>query len=205
MSDSWSLRKIFVFDEENIFIHNDTSNEVDYINKENRSFKLKPNSIVQINARNEDFNIPNLDTIRISDNKIDQRATFDENLSIITRCYRKQLKEGQIKKGLEFLDYHYNKAQSKKDFIQFVKYYFLSKYWLPKEKREKDWLVEEWIKSKEAQNERPKYLWIIALILIGLISGVIFLDDYREILFGAILGIILGRFDRLLDKLTIGK
>jgi len=205
MSDSWNLRKIFVFDEENIFIHNDTSNEVDYINKENRSFKLKPNSIVQINARNEDFNIPNLDTIRISDNKIDQRATFDENLSIITRCYRKQLKEGQIKKGLEFLDYHYNKAQSKKDFIQFVKYYFLSKYWLPKEKREKDWLVEEWIKSKEAQNERPKYLWIIALILIGLISGVIFLDDYREILFGAILGIILGRFDKLLDKLTIGK
>lgn len=205
MSDSWNLRKIFVFDEENIFIHNDTSNEVDYINKENRSFKLKPNSIVQINARNEDFNIPNLDTIRISDKKIDQRATFDENLSIITRCYRKQLKEGQIKKGLEFLDYHYNKAQSKKDFIQFVKYYFLSKYWLPKEKREKDWLVEEWIKSKEAQNERPKYLWIIALILIGLISGVIFLDDYREILFGAILGIILGRFDKLLDKLTIGK
>lgn len=205
MSDSWNLRKIFVFDEENIFIHNDTSNEVDYINKENRSFKLKPNSIVQINARNEDFNIPNLDTIRISDKKIDQRATFDENLSIITRCYRKQLKEGQIKKGLEFLDYHYNKAQSKKDFIQFVKYYFLSKYWLPKEKREKDWLVEEWIKSKEVQNERPKYLWIIALILIGLISGVIFLDDYREILFGAILGIILGRFDKLLDKLTIGK
>lgn len=205
MSDSWNLRKIFVFDEENIFIHNDTSNEVDYINKENRSFKLKPNSIVQINARNEDFNIPNLDTIRISDKKIDQRATFDENLSIITRCYRKQLKEGQIKKGLEFLDYHYNKAQSKKDFIQFVKYYFLSKYWLPKEKREKDWLVEEWIKSKEAQNERPKYLWIIALILIGLILGVIFLDDYREILFGAILGIILGRFDKLLDKLTIGK
>lgn len=205
MSDSWNLRKIFVFDEENIFIHNDTSNEVDYINKENRSFKLKPNSIVQINARNEDFNIPNLDTIRISDKKIDQRATFDENLSIITRCYRKQLIEGQIKKGLEFLDYHYNKAQSKKDFIQFVKYYFLSKYWLPKEKREKDWLVEEWIKSKEAQNERPKYLWIIALILIGLISGVIFLDDYREILFGAILGIILGRFDKLLDKLTIGK
>lgn len=205
MSDSWNLRKIFVFDEENTFIHNDTSNEVDYINKENRSFKLKPNSIVQINARNEDFNIPNLDTIRISDKKIDQRATFDENLSIITRCYRNQLKEGQIKKGLEFLDYHYNKAQSKKDFIQFVKYYFLSKYWLPKEKREKDWLVEEWIKSKEAQNERPKYLWIIALILIGLILGVIFLDDYREILFGAILGIILGRFDKLLDKLTIGK
>lgn len=202
MTDYWNLRDLFDFNGENLRVFNDTNSEVEYTDSNHQKHKIPINGTLKITERNDDFKIPNFDTIKFSNKVKHEKTDFYENLRIITRWYKKQLKDGQIKKGIEFLEYHYSRTKFKKDFIFFVKYYFLSQYWLPIEKREKDWLIEEWIKSKVVKLERPKYLWIIGLILVILVLGTIFLSEYREILFGAMLGMILARTDKLIDKIT---
>lgn len=202
MTDYWDLKTLFVFDNENLNVFNDTDFSVDYVDKRNVTYNISPKSILGLSEKNDDFNIPNHDTISFSNGKIHKSSDFDEDLVNITKWYRKQLSEGQIKKGIIFLEYHFKHTKSKKEFISFIKYYFLSQYWLPKENREKDWLIEEWIKSKEVEIERPKFLWIIGLILTIFIFAMIFLCEHRDIILGAILGIIIGRIDKLFDKLT---
>lgn len=201
MSDSWRLRELFRFDSENVKIFNDTDGNVEYIDPRNISHNININGIIDLHEQNEDFNIPNFDILKYSDRTIHESVGFQDNLQIITRWYRKQICDGQIKQGIEFLEYHYKWTKRKKDFISFVNYYFLSKYWLPKEQREKDWLVEEWVKSKEKELEKPKYIWILIVILSLLILGVILLPKLRELLIGAMLGLILGRVDKVIDKI----
>lgn len=203
MTDSWKLRELFKFDSEYLRVFNDTDRDVEYVDPRNQVHKISYNGIINFPEQNKNFDIPNLDTIRYTDKCIYKHADFDENLQIITRWYRNQIKDGQIKQGIDFLEYHYKwtKRKKRKDFISFVKYYFLSKYWLPKEQREKDWLVEEWIKSKEVERERPKYFWVVGLIVVLLILGIVFLCEYRELLIGSLLGLFLGRADKLIDKI----
>lgn len=204
MTDSWKLKELFKFDGEYLRVFNDTGSDVEYVDPRNQVHKILYNGILILPEQNKNFDIPNKDIIRYTDKSLYEQADFSENLKIITQWYRNQIEDGQIKQGIDFLDYHYKWTKKKKDFTSFVKYYFLSKYWLPKDHREKDWLIEEWIKSKEVEKERPKYFWIVGLIIALLILGIAFLCEYRELLIGSLLGLILGRADKLMEKI-IGK
>lgn len=205
MTDSWDLKKLFSFDSEYLKIYNDTEEDIEYVDPKKQKVIIKRKGIGIFREKNQDYNIPNKDTLLFSNKSVHEIATFDENLLWITHLYRNQIKEGQIIKGIDFLGYHYNwasKNKKKKEFISFVKYYFLSKYWLPKEKREKDWIIDEWIKEREVENERPKYFWLLGLIISFLILGVIFLSEYRQLMIGSTLGVILGQTNKLIDKIN---
>lgn len=204
MIDSWNLKQLFKFDKEYLRVFNDTDEDVEYIGPNGKKAIIKKGGIIHFKKKNEGFDIPNTDTLKFSNKTIYEVDSFDDNLQLITRVYRDRMGEGQIIQGLNFIEYHYKwakKNRRKKDFLNFIKYYFLSKHWLPIEKREKDWLIEEWIKNKELEIEKPKYLWGLALIVMILILGLVFLCNYRQLILGALLGLIFSQVGKLIDNI----
>jgi len=201
MTDSWKIKELFKFDAEPLKIFNDTQEEVNYKCWDGIDHKISSNGTLGINKSNDSFIIQNNDTIKFSDNLLYKKADFNNNLLAVTYAYKKSIKQGQIKRGVEFLEYHYGYTKNKKVFLEFIKYFFLSQYWLKKEDREKDWIVDEWIKNKEKKREQLKYILFIALVIIVLIFGIICLPDIKELLFGTILGLVLSTTGKFIDKL----
>ena len=201
MEDSWKIRVLFKFDPEPLKIFNDTQEEVIFKSWNGQDHKISTNGTLSINRTNDGFIIQNTDTIKFSDNSVCKTADFNNNLLTVTHAYRNSIRKGQIKRGVEFLEYHYGFTKNKKVFLEFIKYYFLSQYWLKKEEREKDWIVDEWIKTKEKKRERSKYILFISLGIIVLLFGIICLPDLKELLFGAILGLVLSTMGKFMDKI----
>jgi len=205
MKDYWKLRDLFKFSSSIKKIYNDTNDTVIIMDKGNKENRIKPNHTIDLGSsvKQIKYEIENNDIHKYSDKKPYKTLDFNENLNLIIGNLTDRFTEGQIIEGIRFLNFHYNWTKYKKRFIQFVKYYIQSKSWIEYSKKEKhsinDWAIEDWIKEKKNAIERPKYLLLLLFLILIFIIGIIYLSDYRDLLIGAMIGIIAGKFDKLVD------
>jgi len=204
MTDYWKLNDLFKFDNRKIRIYNDSDNPIDIKDDFNKIHTLESKAIIEFGkGKDLNFDIPNNEIYNFSDNSIHKVGNFEENLYSIILQFTNNLNDGQIIKGIDFLDYHYKWSKHKKRLVKFVKYYIASKSWIDKNKKSdytiNDWAIDDWIKEKELNLRRPKYLAFV-LALIGIfILGAIFWCDYSELFIGALIGGLTTQIDKLID------
>jgi len=204
MIDYWKLKDLFKFDSRRIRIYNDSDNPIDIIDDSNINLTIKSKVIIEFGkGENLNFDIPNNEIYNFSDNSIYKSGDFNENLNSIILQFTNNLNEGQIIKGIDFLDYHFKWTKHKSRIVKFVKYYLASKSWIDKAKKSdytiNDWAIDDWIHEKELKLRRPKYL-LLVLTLIGIfICGAIFWRGYSELFIGALIGGLSTQVDKLID------
>lgn len=204
--DNWKLNKIFKFSSIITDFYNDTDNIVFITDNQGKKTEVKPNNIAHLggNKLENDFVIPNLIVLQYSNRNIYKQPDLREKLYQIILKYTQSIDRGHIIEAISFLDYHYKNSKDKKRFIRFVKYYILQKLWMTDDFREKytinDNEIQEWIQRKENNRKRIRYLIFLSiLILSAVFVGICFCVD-KKILFGAIIGAILGQIGKLVDK-----
>ncbi len=204
MADYWKLKELFKFENRRIRVYNDTDNPIEIKDDFNKLHTLNPKEIIEFGkSKDLNFEIPNNEIFNFSDNSLHKTGNFRENLYSIILQFTNNLNDGQIIKGIDFLDYHYKWTKHKRRQVKFVKYYIASKSWMDKTKKSNntinDWAIDDWIKEKEFNLRRPKYLAIV-LVLIGIfILGAIFWREYRELFIGAFIGGIMTQIDKLIS------
>ena len=209
-TDYWGLKNLFKFDESQCSVVNDTQEPITIKDREGRDHPLKPGERIVHAGGQRDFSIPSNDKINFSDKSVHEKADFGENFLSITNTLSRNLKDGQIIKGIEFLDFHYKWTKDRKKFILFVKYFILTKSWMTTETKEKftlyDQALSDWVNEKEFKRKRPVNFILLTILIAIFLIGAIFLCDYREIFVGALIGGLAIQikeiFDILKDKTT---
>ena len=203
--DNSRLKQLFIFETEFSKFHNDTDSDIKIKGPDNKNHPLKPGSIIIFKPKPKNENlIPNLDTLNYS-NKSVECVEFYVNLRSIITKYTDKIRKGQILRGIEFLDFHYKQTNKKKEFIQFVKYYILTKCWVTSKNKDMNTIfdepVKDWIAKQEKKMLTKRILFVIVPAFVLIIVGAIWIEQYRAVIVGAIIGILATQIVKLTNRI----
>ncbi|MBE9467052.1 MAG: hypothetical protein IMY72_01875 [Bacteroidetes bacterium] len=202
--DNWNLKKLFTFSEDIIKIYNDSNEIKQYFDKSGKKHNIKPNNTLTLGKATKNFKIPNNDKLKLSDKSV-LFSSFDSNLTEIIKKYTEVSRKVNLVDLKNFLEYHLKNCNQKNRFIEFVKYIFRTKIWIVPEKRnqfiENDNFIDDWIEKKQKQIKQKKALFIAIPFLIMLIIGMIFIEEYRAMIIGAIIAIFSAQLSKLIENL----
>ncbi|NOT74962.1 MAG: hypothetical protein HOP08_08530 [Cyclobacteriaceae bacterium] len=202
-NDNWGLKELFHFDEKHWIIYNDTNSLAKEKILDGRLLDIPVGGTYEIQPDSHSIVLPNRDKIKFSNRSLHEASDFWANFNVITSHLVRNLKDGLVIGGLDFLDYHYSWTKKKKRFLKFVKHYIVTVSWMPTDQKDKFDMhyqaVKEWAEEKERKSKRPFYIIALSIPIIVYAFGWYFSVAHKEVFIGALIGGLAGPIKEIYD------